>query len=326
METHYSIHGEGIKVHAEPGVAALVDELLAPYRIASVDGSPSVMVKIELDRTMVVPAGASLVNIWAPPKRWLYCLDEVEYLTDGRTAFEMRPLEGRARGLVDRSLLDEPQILVQVFLLHAISELLRGRGLYFLHAAGLSGPDGDVLLCGQSGTGKSTLTVALVRQGWSYLSDDFVFLRSSPDRSIEAVALKRECKIAVNMIKAFPELDPLSNIQSREVEGDKRLVDLNLFYPGSFVDSIVPARCFFPMLVQEGESGVFPLRPSETLARLMSCSPTAHFPPLAEANADILKVFTRQARGWEVLIGPDRSGDPADAAAMIIEALRKAED
>ena len=325
METHYSIHGEGITVHAEPAVANLIDELLAPYRIGAADGSPSVMVEIELGRTMVVPARASLVNIWAPPKRWLYCLDEVEYLTDGRTAFEMRPLEGRARGLVDRSLLDEPQILVQVFLLHAISELLRGRGYYFLHAAGLEGPDGGVLLCGQSGTGKSTLTVALVRQGWSYLSDDFVFLRSSPDRSIGAVALKRECKIAVNMIKVFPELDPLSDIQSREMEGDKRLVDLDLFYPGSFRDTIVPARCFFPMLIPEGESGVFPLRPSETLARLMSCSPTAHFPPLAEANADILKAFTRQARGWEVLIGPDRSGDPAAAAALIIDALRMAE-
>lgn len=165
MESHYSIHGEGITVHAEPGVAARVDELLAPYRVRSMDGAPYVDVEIEMGRTMVVPAGASLVNIWAPPKRWLYCLDEVEYLTDGRTAFEMRPLEGRARGFIDRSLLDEPQVLVQVFLLHAISELFRGRGLYFLHAAGLASPEGGVLLCGQSGTGKSTLTVSLVRQG-----------------------------------------------------------------------------------------------------------------------------------------------------------------
>ncbi len=57
----------------------------------------------------------------------------------------------------------------------------------------------------------------------------------------------------------------------------------------------------------------------------MSCSPTAHFPPLAGANADILKVFTRQARGWEVLIGPDRSGDPEDAATLIMETSRMAE-
>jgi len=320
MEAHYSIHGEGITVRADTNVLTLVEELLAPYRAGAMDAALSAEVEIELGRTMVVPAGASLVNIWAPPKRWLFCLDEVEYLTDGRTTFEMRPLEGRARGLVDRSLLDEPQVLVQVFLLHAISELLRGRGLYFLHAAGLTGPEGGVLLCGRTGTGKSTITVALVRQGWSYLSDDFVFLRRGQDGSVYALALKRECKIAANMVNAFPELTPLDQAPGREADGDKRLIDLDVFYRGAYDDTTVPARCFFPGLRTDGKSGVFPLRPAETLARLMSCSPTAHFPPLAGGNADILKALTRQVQGCEVLIGPDRSGDPAAAASLIMEA------
>lgn len=42
-----------------------------------------------------------------------------------------------------------------------------------IHAAALSRGKTGLLLCGPSGTGKSSLTLALLDQGWTYLSDDF---------------------------------------------------------------------------------------------------------------------------------------------------------
>lgn len=42
-----------------------------------------------------------------------------------------------------------------------------------VHAAVVARGDTGLLLCGPSGVGKSSLTLALLDQGWAYLSDDF---------------------------------------------------------------------------------------------------------------------------------------------------------
>jgi hypothetical protein len=50
-------------------------------------------------------------------------------------------------------------------------QLLR-RDLFFVHAAVLQQEDGVLLLCGESGAGKSSLAWALTRRGFKYLSDE----------------------------------------------------------------------------------------------------------------------------------------------------------
>jgi hypothetical protein len=52
--------------------------------------------------------------------------------------------------------------------------LIHQRGELPLHATTVLPPNGDgaVAICGSSGMGKSTLAAALVRQGWSLISDD----------------------------------------------------------------------------------------------------------------------------------------------------------
>jgi hypothetical protein len=56
-------------------------------------------------------------------------------------------------------------------------ELLRRRGLYNVHAAGLCRGNDAVLLAGPSGAGKSTLTLAMTRAGWGYMGDDMLFMK-----------------------------------------------------------------------------------------------------------------------------------------------------
>lgn len=56
---------------------------------------------------------------------------------------------------------------------HAIlTSILRQTAYVALHAACLTGPEGAILLCGSPGTGKSTLTLALLQRGWGYAGDD----------------------------------------------------------------------------------------------------------------------------------------------------------
>jgi serine kinase of HPr protein (carbohydrate metabolism regulator) len=51
-----------------------------------------------------------------------------------------------------------------------------------LHAACVAGDSGGILLCGDSGAGKSSLAYACARRGWTLISDDAVHLAPGPSR------------------------------------------------------------------------------------------------------------------------------------------------
>lgn len=69
----------------------------------------------------------------------------------------------------------DPWSLAQVVRFALIEETYpRANGYLFVHAAGVATSEGALLLAGSSGAGKTTLTIELLKGGWSYLSDDVV--------------------------------------------------------------------------------------------------------------------------------------------------------
>lgn len=58
---------------------------------------------------------------------------------------------------------------------------LQSRGLTFLHASCVRKDDQAILICGKSGSGKSSLAVKLAQSGFSHWADDDVFLEAAED-------------------------------------------------------------------------------------------------------------------------------------------------
>lgn len=84
--------------------------------------------------------------------------------------------------------------------------VLRARGLYHVHAAGVVAPDGRAwLLAGESGCGKSTIAYALMRAGWRVLGEDGVLLQRS-DNSLIAHAWRDMLQVSIELAEYFPEL------------------------------------------------------------------------------------------------------------------------
>ena len=75
-----------------------------------------------------------------------------------------------------------------------------------VHAACVARDGAGIMLCGPSGSGKSTLAYAHARQGWTYVSDDAIFLL--PDAA-EPVALgrSRQVRLRPDASRLFPELE-----------------------------------------------------------------------------------------------------------------------
>lgn len=98
----------------------------------------------------------------------------------------------------DRPDRDTAWILTRPLLTIAVMELLRRRDLYPLHAACLASRDSGVLICGPSGSGKSSLTLALLGAGLDFLGDDLVFVRET-DAGVRAFGFPDELGLSADV-------------------------------------------------------------------------------------------------------------------------------
>jgi hypothetical protein len=78
-----------------------------------------------------------------------------------------------------------------------------------LHAACVAMNGCGVLLCGDSGAGKSSLAFACARAGWTYITDDATYLvQGRKDRL--AVGNSNQVRFRPSAVKLFPELEGLA--------------------------------------------------------------------------------------------------------------------
>src|SRR5262249_54913107 len=137
-------------------------------------------------------------------------------------------------------------------------KLLRPLGIYSLHAAGLATQDGvGVLLVGPSGSGKSTLAIELIREGWKYLSDDAVLLRSESE-GIEALACRRSFYIDAAASADYCDLW-LAEEEPDSTGGKRRRVRIEEAYPGQYVFQCFPRIVIFPQITRQDQSTLKPI-------------------------------------------------------------------
>lgn len=98
----------------------------------------------------------------------------------------------RGAGLVTlhRSFKEKPPLSEYNFFLIGLIHLLSPWGFYDLHAVALVRDGIGYLFLGESGSGKSSTAISLVRQGWRYVSDDALLFRPSAD-GIEVLAFRK---------------------------------------------------------------------------------------------------------------------------------------
>lgn len=87
----------------------------------------------------------------------------------------------------------------------AVGVLGSAIGILPLHAACLEVGGNGILIAGASGTGKSTLAVALAQAGLNYVSDDWTYIGSDRD-GLLAHGVGASAKLLPDAIEYFPEL------------------------------------------------------------------------------------------------------------------------
>lgn len=248
--------------------------------------------------------------------------------TDGGTYFftshgsvvEADARSPRVRVWLARHCLNDPVAMSQI-VFNAAAAALRRCGFLDLHAGGVVKPDGEgVLVIGPSGSSKSTLTMQLAAAGWKYLSDDTLLIYEN-NGAIEARALRRMFALTDETLDVFKYLRvPASAIAP--LDPLKTYFEPDEVFPRAFRASCKPAALFFSRVINE-ISGTRILSRAETFAQLLRMCPWACYDkPTARNHLKVLSDLARQARGFELSVGPDLFGQPEKTSHYLTAQLK----
>jgi hypothetical protein len=195
---------------------------------------------------------------------------------------------GRIRAAVRGDLEPYRWLLSHPLLTLPLIELLKRRGRYSLHAAGVAVDGRALLLPGASGSGKSTLALALLQAGFDVLGDDLLFLQPTPDGP-RVLAFRDEIDLTEHTARLLPGLEWLLD-QPRPPGWPKWFVRPEAVrQPTSATLAARPAALVFPAVRGSAESTLVPLAPEEALVELApnvllteAQSSAAHFAALAD--------------------------------------------
>jgi hypothetical protein len=116
---------------------------------------------------------------------------------------------GTAFGWFSRGAVHHSSYFRYHFLEAAVWSLLCGVRVIPLHAACIESAGHGVLLCGDSGAGKSSLSYACARAGWTFITDDATYLRIG-DSTRRVMGNPYRVRFRPTAAELFPELAGLS--------------------------------------------------------------------------------------------------------------------
>lgn len=239
----------------------------------------------------------------------IYEADGHVYLTDGLSVFQLQPQAGTGRVTFHRSFREKSPLSKHNFFLVGLIHLLSPLGFYDLHAAALTRDRIGYLFLGESGSGKSSTALSLVRQGWHYVSDDALFLRPSAD-GIESLAFRKHFYLDPVLSRQFPEIAP--HLKGSAM-GDhaKRFLDVEAVYPGRFQPSCIPGVLIYTQIVPQHESKLIPVDKTTAFIKLMRQSASLFFKRQAvNVHLEAMKQLVSQAYSYELFAGRDLYEEP----------------
>ncbi|GBE57321.1 HPr kinase/phosphorylase [bacterium BMS3Abin01] len=311
----YDVHGVLTRVTTNSGdIADALAHFLRAFAVdatgASRDETPDIDIHLFAVETLEdsmspAPEQAELLYNWGMLK--IRHDGSCRYSRLDERAQVTADVEGcQAAGFTEMSLLESDWLVTNLFFYPLWAQLLKVKGLFPLHAAGLVREGRSILFLGRSGSGKSTLSISLVRSGFGLLSDDTVFLREKDDR-VEALSFPEEINVREETIKLLPELSRVKNFTVNELR-QKSSFSIEELYPGSIVHSSTPVVMAFPRIADRESTTSEPMSSTDALSQSLRYGFFFLDPSTTERHFYIMSLLARQTRCFHFNTGSEQDG------------------
>jgi hypothetical protein len=222
---------------------------------------------------------------------------------------------GRAWGHLSNELLEASRYIFTDLMLAPLMEMLKHRGFYGLHAAGLTKEGRGYLFPGDAGSGKTTIALSLVRQGFQYLADDKVLLRKVGN-GFAALAFTRRFNINPDIGRHYTDLGFLEDLQPLPGT-DKRPFDISSVYPNTFIPSCTPQVIVHLERTSDFKSRIVPLSPTESFTRLAHQTILSLQKDAAMKQINLLGDLIQNTESYLLHNGRDLYGVPERALELL---------
>ena len=315
----FSLHGTPVRyATASPVLASPVTRLLNHFQRASLEASSPLRVCFQAvqeraDIPMMISSSArrlfSGTGVAVGDRR--QTMWRCEVVQEGRRLiadfydqglFVIDEDHGTAQGY-----LIEPEAMhpdtIEWFFHIILTELLRRRGLYTIHATALEKDGRGILIPGNSGHGKTTAFMSLLRSGYRYLSDDHPLFRDSGTH-VEMLPFPSKIDVTENTISYFPELrNAPDGVLCPSLR--KRFFYAEDLYQTSVGDCCEPAMILFPHVIDAPHSYLEPLSRSRALEALLPQSLVVYDPEVARREFQTLVKLVQQVDCYRLHFGQD---------------------
>ncbi len=270
MKSTYNIHGFYVEVASDhPVPFEMIDQDLQTFRIQNGYRSKNA-VKFKISILPEKPNGTAYP---ADFSEYQYLSSQFWKTPNGIVSRYGRSLitvinnpkkrEIKAALVLEPSLFPDPAY--HYCFTQPLSPWFKQKGLFFLHAGCISDEKRNgILLVGHSRAGKSTLSLAAVRAGFKFLSDEQPILSAAGGRLI-VYSFPRQIRLDRPVAGLFSELKPILKSTA-----DERIVfRIEQIWPRSITVSCKPKVLIFPKFHRRGSLKISPLPPSEALSRIL---------------------------------------------------------
>jgi len=318
----YSLYGITIEVRWEgKWLEDEIEQFFLPFPFIKLNGADNaVHIKLNLTSTDVpqkIPCSAS--GPFTCYDVSIFETDNSVYINDGMSVFQIHPQARTGFLNLHYSFKDKVPLSKSNFFLIGLIYLFAPSGFYDLHAAGLINNNGvGYLLVGESGTGKSSMALSLVRQGWHFASDDALLLRLSAG-GVEAMAFRKHFYLDQILVHHYPEIAPYLE-EPNKSESSKRFLDLESVYPNRYHPIFFPKVLVCTRIVSQHESKLIPIDQTSALIKLMRQSASLLFKRRdINVHLDVLKRLVYQSETYQLLAGKDLYEEP-DKISLLMPA------
>jgi hypothetical protein len=312
------LQGWLVRIEADdPALSARAEEFLAPF--VGHDGETSGELQLQLHLCTDGARGVLPPSAVATSLQFLTvaCFSDgatLHFQTKDGSTLEADPAAGTARGMLTRDLVGRRYLFADL-LMAALMEMLKFRGYYGLHAAGVSRGGTGYLFPACASQGKTTTALGLIKHGFQYLADDKVLL-TREDGDIAALAFTRRFNIDPDIAERYRELDFVPGLEP--LPGcAKRPVNVSTVYPNSFILRFRPRYVIHLERAVQGDSRIVPLSRTESFARLIRQTILAFDRQVAMQQLALLGRLLDRTQSYLLYNGNDLYGNPARLAGLL---------